>query len=97
MKKILVFMFRGQIYEVNEQGHIKANGLKNFSPTWVFLGGSRHHWSTHIDVKLADAFENPGLLDRCLGWDKDHGTTRQWGGKYYGKLPRIMNVSVKIE
>jgi hypothetical protein len=94
MKKILVFMFRGEIYEVNEQGHIKANGLKDFSPTWVFLGGSRHHWSNHIDVTLKEAFEMPGLLDRCLGWDKDHGTTRRWGGRYYGKLPRIRNVYV---
>ena len=87
--KVLRFYFRGELYEINEQGHIKANGLNDFSSTWIFLGGSRHHWRNGIDVSLQQAFENPGLLDGCIGWDLDHGTTRQWGGRYYGKLPRI--------
>jgi len=38
-KKILVFYFRGERYEVNEEGHIRANGLITFSPYWIFLGG----------------------------------------------------------
>ena len=92
--KELRFIFRGEVYRVNEHGHIKANGLAVHSPTWVFLGGSRHHWSTHIDVKLADAFKDPTALNGCLGWDRDHGTTRTWGGLYAGKLPRINGAEI---
>lgn len=95
--KVLHFTFRGQPYMVNESGHIMANGLNTFSPTWIFLGGSNHHWSNRINVTLKDAFENPKLLDGCLGWDKDHGTTRKWGGSHHGKLPRIVNAYVKEE
>jgi hypothetical protein len=92
--KTLNFTFRGQDYRVDEKGHINANGIGHFSDTWIFLGGSKHHWSNHIDVKLADCFEMPGLLNGCLGWDSDHGTTRRWGGQYYGRLSRINNAYV---
>jgi hypothetical protein len=92
--KVLHFKFRDDYYQVNEEGHIKTQKLTGFSPTWVFLGGSKHHWSNRINVSLKDAFDNPKLLEGCLGWDKDHGTTRQWGGSYNGKLPRISNVYV---
>lgn len=87
--RFLRFTFRGERYDVNEKGEIRANGLKDFSPTWIFLGGSKHHWSRRVTVTLSMAFENPHLLNGCLGWDKDHGTTRQWGGLFYGRLPRI--------
>lgn len=92
--KILHFTFRGEHYEVNEAGHIKANGLPNHSSTWVFLGGTKHHWSNRIQFTTAEAFKNPQILNGCLGWDKDHGTTRQWGGQYYGQLPRIRSAYV---
>ena len=87
--EVLSFMFRGKEYLVDTTGRIKANGINHFSDDWVFLGGSKHHWSSHIDVNLQSAFEMPGLLNGCLGWDRDHGTTRRWGGQYFGKLPRI--------
>ncbi len=93
--KILQFYFRGEIYKVNEQGHINANGINEYSNSWLFLGGTKHHWSNSITVRLKDAFENPALLNGCLGFDKDHGTTRQWGGYYNGKLPRISGASIK--
>ena len=95
--KTLNFMFRGETYKVDEQGRINANGINHFSDTWIFLGGTQHHWSNHVTVTLKDAFDLPGLLDGCLGFDRDHGTIRQWGGKYYGKLPRIHNVYVTAE
>jgi len=94
--KILHFTFRGEFYQVNEYGHIKSNGSESFSPTWIFLGGSKHHWNTSITVPLNMAFESPEKLEGCLGWDKDHGTTRQWAGQYVGNLPRIRNVYVRI-
>jgi len=97
MAKILHFSFRNDYYEVNEQGHIRVNGLTEFSPSWIFLGGSSHHWHNHVTVTLRQAFEMPGLLDGLLGWDMDHGTVRQWCGRYYGKLPRIRNVYVSNE
>lgn len=93
--KILTFSFRGDRYRVNEKGHINANGLGYFSDTWVFLGGSRHHWSNHIDFDLKDAFNDPSVLNGCLGWDKDSGTTRQWGGQYNGRLPRIHSARIE--
>ena len=92
--RILQFMFRGKIYQVDEIGRIKTNGLETFSDSWIFLGGSSHHWHNHITVTLQQAFDLPGLLDGCLGWDIDHGTTRQWGGQYYGRLPRIRNTQI---
>lgn len=92
--KTLQFYFRGQLYKVNEKGHINANGINHFSDTWVFLGGTKHHWSNRITVPLSKAFENPQLLNGCLGFDRDNGTTRQWGGQYNGKLPRITGARI---
>lgn len=92
--KTLHFKFRDDFYRVNEEGHINTKNFTGFSPTWIFLGGSKHHWSNWYHVSLKDAFDNPKLLEGCLGWDKDHGTTRQWMGSYNGKLPRITNVYV---
>lgn len=89
MKKILRFYFRGQIYNVDEKGRINANSLNYFSDNWIFLGGTKHHWSNHITITREMAFQNPELLNGCLGFDLDHGTTRKWGGLYSGKLPRI--------
>jgi hypothetical protein len=92
--RILTFTFRGETYKVNERGEIMANGLPGHSREWIFLGGSRHHWRRGIDVTLRDAFTDPALLNGCLGWDIDHGTTRQWLGQYAGGLPRIYYASV---
>ncbi len=94
-KRELRFFFRGDHYRVDEQGRINANGINHFSDTWRFLGGSRHHWSNHPTTTLEEAFTYPLLLNGCLGWDIDHGTTRRWGGQYYGKIPRINNAHVK--
>jgi len=93
-KRILNFKFRGEWYKVNEKGEINANGIGHFSNTWLFLGGTKHHWSNHITITLKMAFEKPELLNGCLGFDRDHGTLRQWGGCYNGKLPRITNAYV---
>lgn len=94
---ILYFIFRGEQYRVNSQGHINANGIGYFSPDWVFLGGSKHHRSNQVTVSLERAFEHPEQLVGCLGWDRDHGTVRQWRGMYNGKLPRITSAWVKQE
>ena len=90
----LRFTFRGEEYRVNEEGHISANGIGQFSKEWVFLGGSCHHWCNSVSLPLAVAFENPKLLNGCLGWDRDHGTVRRWGGLYHGKLARIERAHV---
>lgn len=93
-RKVLVFSFRGEIYNVNEQGHIKMDDWRKASGDWVFLGGSRHHWRKGIDVTLQDVFKEPEKLNGCLGWDRDHGIVRQWGGRYAGRLPRIRGAYV---
>ena len=92
--RVLRFRFFGETYLVDEQGRIKANGLKDFSDTWLFLGGTKHHWSNRITVTLKDAFDNPESLNGCLGFDRDHGTVRQWSGRYFGKLPRITHTVI---
>ena len=91
---ILQFMFRGEIYKVDENGRINANGINHYSDSWIFLGGSPHHWHQRIVYSLKDAFKNPQYLNGCLGWDRDHGTIREWSGKYNGKLPRIKNAQI---
>lgn len=91
----LHFTFRGEPYVVNEKGHIKANGLPYFSKDWIFLGGSSHHMHNRVTVPLATALEHPERLNKCYGWDKDHGTTRTWGGQYFGKVPRIERAYVE--
>ena len=92
--KTLEFMFRGQNYKVDEQGRINANGIGHFSDDWKFLGGSSHHWHNRVTVTLKEAFSFPGMLNGCLGWDRDHGTVRQWSGQYYGKFPRISHAQI---
>lgn len=92
--KILNFTFRGKLYQVDEQGRIKANGLNYFSDNWIFLGGMHHHWCNYLTKSLKDAFKNPKILENCLGMDIDHGTTRIWSGQYNGRLPRINNVYI---
>jgi hypothetical protein len=94
MAKTLHFEHRGEWYKVDEQGRINANGIGHHSPTWIFLGGPKHHTSNRVTVPLTMAFDNPGALVGCLGWDRDHGTTRTWGGAYCGKLPRITQAYV---
>lgn len=92
--KTLVFYHRGEKYEVNENGEIKNQMSNKFSKTWIFLGGSSHHWHNRVTVSLKMAFENPELLNGCLGWDTDHGTLRQWAGQWCGRLPRISGAHI---
>jgi hypothetical protein len=92
--KILNFYFRGELYQVNENGEINANGINHYSKNWIFLGGTKHHWSRSITVKLLDAFNDPTKLNGCLGFDRDHGTVREWGGQYNGRLPRITGAHI---
>lgn len=92
--KTLNFRHRDVYYTINELGQIKTNHTSDFSDNWIFLGGTKHHWSNHITVSLKECFENPKALEGCLGFDKDHGTMREWGGSYCGTLPRIRNVYI---
>lgn len=94
MSKELRFQFRGESYRIDDKGRINANGIGHFSNNWLFIGGTRHHWSRSVTVPLALAFDKPEMLNGCLGFDKDHGTTREWGGQYFGKLPRITGAHV---
>jgi len=93
--KVLAFNFRGQKYLVDLQGRINANDIGYFSEAWIFLGGSSHHWHTSIKVTRDAAFENPKLLNGCLGWDRDHGTIRRWGGLWNGRIPRMSNAHIE--
>ncbi len=86
----LCFVHRRERFLINEKGEIqRIDTPYEISGDWLFLGVSFHHWSNHIDVDLKQAFNDPRLLIKGLVWDLDHGTIRQWSGRYNGKLPRI--------
>jgi hypothetical protein len=80
--KTLHFLCRGQWYKVTEKGYI------------IIMGVSKHHWRQGIDIGLKEAFKTPESLIDGLVWDIDHGTVRQWGGSFNGKLPRIVRAYV---
>lgn len=88
---MLHFQCRGEWYKVNDEGHMTQEANNNFSGKWKFLGVSYHHWRNGIDLRFED-ITDPSKLIKGLVWDVDHGTTRQWGGQYCGRLPRITNV-----
>lgn len=83
---VLVFVFAGQEYRVNQKGQINANGIGHHSPDWIFLGGSSHHWHNHPTVSLEQAFKTPTELNGCYGWDLDHGQPRTWRGGNRGRI-----------
>lgn len=80
---------RGKRYKVNTKGHIQRTDIPHtMSGQWVFLGVSFHHLRKGIDIPFHPDTD-PKEYIGGLVWDWDHGTTRQWGGSYNGKLPRI--------
>lgn len=87
--KTLHFTHRGERYKVNEKGFMTHENNDDFSEEWIFLGVTKHHWSNHITVTREQAFVDPSLIVGGLVFDMDHGTKREWGGRYCGRLPRI--------
>ena len=95
--KTLHFTHAGTSYacslEPETLGHVTRYGKHTFAlphPSWKILGFSHHHWCNSITIPLAVGID-PERLRRCFVWDSDHGTTRTWGGRYCGKLPRIFS------
>jgi len=90
--KVLNFECRGKLFKVNEKGELIHTDMPmKFHDSWQFLGVSYHHWRRGIDTDLKEAFNNPYSLIGGIVWDRDHGTVRQWGGSYNGRLPRVTN------
>lgn len=93
---MLNIIIRGENYKIDKHGCI-LGGSNNVELTcknghqWDFLGVSKHHWKQSVDFTFKDIQKNPKLAIGGLFWDIDHGTTRQWKGRYCGKLPRITN------
>ena len=90
---MLHFRCRGEWFKVNNDGDMTQEGNDGFSGQWKFLGVSFHHWKRSLDV----IFSRKTLPDNLIGglvWDIDYGTTRQWGGQYLSKLPRITSAYV---
>lgn len=91
---------RGEHYSIDEHGCFMG-GPNNVKPgcvnghEWKFLGVSTHHWHNHIIHTFKDIVINPKLAVHGYLWDIDHGTTRTWGGSYYGRLPRITSAWVE--
>lgn len=80
--KVLHFTVRGDSYSANEAGHIRRNDMPSlgFSPTWILLGVSTHHWHQSVKVPLAAIFADPKQMLKGYVWDRDHGATRTWMG-----------------
>ncbi|MBC8428193.1 MAG: hypothetical protein H8D94_01845 [Candidatus Pelagibacter sp.] len=93
-KKYLRFCCRGEWYKVDDNGDMTQHGNNDFSGQWEFKGVSMHHWKNGIDFDFKDGWNNPSCLIGGLVWDYDHGTIRQWGGSYNGKLPRITSAYI---
>ena len=91
---MLYFRCRGEYFKVDEDGNMTQKNNSNFSEQWKFLGVSFHHWRGGIDIRYSKEIQ-PEKLINGLVWDLDHGTTRQWGGRYMGKLPRITQAWVE--
>ena len=91
--KTLNLCIRDEYYKINKQGEIFGgpNNIAEPSGNWKFLGISTHHWHNRIIHRFADIWENPELAINGYLWDIDHGTVRQWGGSYFGSLPRIIS------
>ena len=89
--QVLLFECRGGWYKVKENGDMLQvdNTYNKWDKSWRFLGVSFHHWTQRINLTVKEAFKNPEALVGGLVWDVDHGTTRVWGGRYCGRLPRI--------
>jgi hypothetical protein len=61
---------------------------------WEIIGVSKHHWRRDIDIPITSDVD-PNSLIKGIVWDVDHGTTRIWGGLYYGKIPRIQSAWIE--
>jgi len=90
---MLHFRCRGEWFKVNDSGFMTQEANDNFSDNWCFLGVSFHHWRNGIDVRFSPKIQARDLI-KGIVWDHDHGTTRQWGGCYFGKLPRITDAYI---
>ena len=61
----------------------------SFSDKWKLLGVTKKWNRNSLDVKFDEIWEDPGRMRSGYVYDLDHGTTRMWGGRYNGKLPRV--------
>ena len=87
---MLHFKCRGEWFKVNGDGFMTQENNEDFSGCWRFIGVSFHHWRNGLDVYYSSKTLPENLIGGLV-WDVDHGTTRQWGGRYAGKLPRIQS------
>src|SRR3990167_9564621 len=92
--KTLHIKIRGEVYKIDCHGcffggpNNVTQGCKD-GHEWRFIGVSTHHWHNHVVHNLKSILDNPKLAVGGYLWDVDHGTTRIWGGRYCGHLPRI--------
>ena len=95
--KVLHFTHRGEYYKVKENGDMiqENNTYNEWNGDWKLLGVSTHHWHNRIIHTTKDIFKNPSLMKKGYVWDCDHGTTRIWGGCYYGHLPRVTSAYIE--
>ena len=95
--KTLLFKCRGEWYKVKENGDMlqENNTYNKWDKNWRLLGVSFHHCRNNTDMGVKELFDNPEKMIKGYVWDIDHGTTRFWGGQYYGKLPRVESAYIK--
>ena len=79
---------RGQIWRINSKGEFKVGG--RFSPTWRIYGIAKRWNGQHVPWADIKKIADKGLVVEGYMHDIDHGTRRFWGGRWYGKLPKVM-------
>lgn len=85
-------------------GHVMKYDEHTFKlphESWRIIGFSRHHWKNSPDYYIRDLINQSSeeitkKIRKTLVWDVDHGTTRLWGGRHYGKIPRVESPSVSV-
>lgn len=101
--KTLKFTHAGTRYEISMEkgtlGHVMRYGTNTFSlphDSWRVIGFSTHHWGNRPTITLGMVLNDPTLLDDIkYVWDVDHGTTKEWGGSYHGKLPYVESATLE--
>lgn len=79
---------RGQVWRINNKGEFYVSG--RFSPTWRIFGISRRWNGRPTPWKLVKEQADRGKVVEGYMHDIDHGTRRFWGGRWGGKLPKVL-------
>ena len=88
-QKILSFKHRDNIYHVLPDGRFKTSLQSKFQAERYFLGGSPKESDKTVVVSLAQAFEQPTLLNNCIMWVNVNERVVLYVSYYIGRIAVI--------